>query len=66
MKNIILLIIIFLIIILLKKLFTKPKNTPYTTELVECAHCGLYLPKNKAIKSKNKYFCSKQHQKNAL
>lgn len=30
-------------------------------DMVNCAHCGVYLPKSEAISSQQKYFCSHEH-----
>jgi uncharacterized protein len=28
---------------------------------VQCAHCGLHLPREEALQSGNRYFCSQAH-----
>jgi len=33
-----------------------------TVESVECAHCGLRLPRDEAIRQGDDYFCSREHQ----
>ncbi|PSJ16674.1 PP0621 family protein [Nitrosomonas supralitoralis] len=30
-------------------------------DTVNCAHCGIYLPKSEAISYQNKYFCCQEH-----
>jgi uncharacterized protein len=30
-------------------------------DMVNCAQCGVYLPKSEAISSHKKYFCSHEH-----
>jgi len=30
-------------------------------EMVRCSHCGLHIPEQEALKSDNKYYCSKEH-----
>jgi uncharacterized protein len=35
---------------------TQPQN------MVRCAHCGLHLPENEAIHSRNAVYCSDAHR----
>lgn len=32
-------------------------------ELVQCAHCNLFVPQSEAIKDKEQFFCSEEHHK---
>ncbi|MBW9264773.1 MAG: NADH dehydrogenase subunit 4 [Candidatus Thiodiazotropha sp. (ex. Lucinisca nassula)] len=36
-----------------------------SVDSVQCAYCGLHLPKNEAVCSADVYYCSKAHQKAA-
>ena len=41
------------------------RQTPTTAKSVhsvQCAYCGLHLPKDEAIQSAGLYFCSREHQ----
>ena len=38
----------------------RPKDR--VENMVECAHCGLHLPENEAIRDGEQFFCSKQHR----
>jgi uncharacterized protein len=31
-------------------------------QMVNCGHCGLYLPKNEAIAGGDKFFCCAEHR----
>ncbi|MCG7984344.1 MAG: hypothetical protein JAY90_16540 [Candidatus Thiodiazotropha lotti] len=33
-----------------------------SVESVECAHCGLHLPKTEAVAKNGVYYCSKEHR----
>lgn len=40
-----------------------PHRPPRVTNMVACAHCGLHLPENEAIRiSSKEYYCCKEHQ----
>jgi len=42
----------------------KPKTSSKSSEnTVQCLECKTYVPHSGAISSKDKYFCSKQHQR---
>jgi uncharacterized protein len=32
-------------------------------QMVNCAHCGLYLPQSEAIREGDKFFCCKEHRR---
>ena len=32
-------------------------------QMVNCAHCGLYLPQGEAIREGNRFFCSAEHRR---
>ncbi|MCU7919834.1 MAG: hypothetical protein KZQ95_15970 [Candidatus Thiodiazotropha sp. (ex Epidulcina cf. delphinae)] len=36
-----------------------------SVESVQCAYCGLHLPKNEAVRDNERYFCNKAHLKAA-
>ncbi len=35
---------------------------PQTEDMVDCAHCGVHLPRGEGIVSGPRYFCSKEHE----
>ncbi len=45
-----------------RKLKQNSSDT-HLDELVECANCGIYFSKKKAIQYKNLFFCSKKCKK---
>ncbi|MCU7905336.1 MAG: hypothetical protein KZQ76_05645 [Candidatus Thiodiazotropha sp. (ex Epidulcina cf. delphinae)] len=36
-----------------------------SVDSVQCAYCGLHLPKNEAVRDNERYFCNKAHLKAA-
>ncbi|MDH5446376.1 MAG: PP0621 family protein [Gammaproteobacteria bacterium] len=39
----------------------RQKSTSELESIVPCHHCGLHIPKNEALESDNKYYCSQEH-----
>ena len=57
--------IIYFMFIKQKPLASKPskkqkKKDDAIDEMVECAHCGVYVTLNEAILSNGKYYCSRE------
>lgn len=36
---------------------------PQTEDMVDCAHCGVHLPRGEGIVSGSRYFCSVEHER---
>lgn len=36
---------------------------PQTEDMVDCAHCGVHLPRGEGIVSGSRYFCSAEHER---
>lgn len=36
---------------------------PRTEDMVDCAHCGVHLPRGEVIESGTRYFCSAEHER---
>lgn len=34
-------------------------------DMVECAHCGVHLPRDEALTEKNRFYCSAEHREKA-
>lgn len=48
--------------------FKQPTSRPATPEpdstpMVRCAHCGVHLPKDKALTAGERWFCSDEHRR---
>lgn len=39
------------------------KSQRYEGKMVRCEHCGVYLPEQEAICSKDRFFCCSDHRK---
>lgn len=56
---------IWLAIVIIRQLITRPaKQVARRTvsgDMVRCAHCGLHLPKEEALREGDAYFCSQEH-----
>jgi uncharacterized protein len=35
---------------------------PQTEDMVNCAHCGVHLPRGEGIAAGSRYFCSVEHE----
>jgi uncharacterized protein len=46
---------------LLRKIRQEESPQLNAEKMVKCAHCGLHILENEAIKSGQQYFCSQQH-----
>ena len=59
---------IVVVILLAKRLLSssKPGQPPARPQsgkdMVRCAHCGLHLPANEAIRGDGKTYCSEEHR----
>ena len=38
---------------------------PAPEQMVNCSHCGLYLPQNEALVEGDKFFCCAEHRRRA-
>lgn len=38
---------------------------PASEQMVNCSHCGLYLPQNEAIADGDRFFCCAEHRRRA-
>jgi uncharacterized protein len=41
---------------------TQRPPEPQAEDMVDCAHCGVHLPRGEGIMSGPRYFCSKEHE----
>lgn len=42
----------------------RPRDVP-PEKMVNCAHCGLYLPEKEAVSEDGKFYCCAQHRRPA-
>jgi uncharacterized protein len=48
-------------LIRVKRLKPQAKHPPSTVDSVQCAYCGLHLPKHEALHHGEHYFCNQEH-----
>ena len=41
----------------------QPPAESKTEDMVNCAHCGVHLPRGEGIVSGTRYFCSAEHER---
>ncbi len=41
----------------------QPPVEPKTEDMVNCAHCGVHLPRGEGVVSGSSYFCSAEHER---
>lgn len=58
------LVIIYLLVkrLIGSKLATQNKTPSPSKNMLQCAECGTFIPKNEAIIESEQSFCCKQHQ----
>ena len=39
----------------------RPPPAPAAEDMVQCAHCGVHLPRSESRAANEKYFCSDEH-----
>ena len=44
---------------------SRPAGTAPVTEIIPCAHCGVHIPKSRALFSKDKAYCCEEHRRAA-
>lgn len=67
MRYLFLLILVVAGIYLFRTLSKRPPADPRPPEtaggnMVRCAHCGVYLPEDEAIRSGDRFYCSAEHR----
>ena len=39
----------------------KPERRQLSGQMVQCRHCGMYVPEAEAIRSQDQWYCSREH-----
>ena len=73
MGRIVLIVLIVLVVIFLVRGFGRsrehggargePKRPARDERMVQCSHCGVYIPEAAAVESGGAYFCSDEHRR---
>jgi uncharacterized protein len=68
-RTLIILIAIALVFIAVRGLWrsSRPagRRGQHAARMVQCAHCGIYVPEHEALASGGRYYCSDEHRKDA-
>ena len=60
-----LLLLIALAVAAVRRLLLPPtdrRGSPSTQRLVQCAHCGVYVTEDSAVRDGGRSYCSEQHR----
>jgi len=44
-----------------KSMFSSASKPPEVEKLIQCAVCQTFIPKSKAVKKKDDYYCCEEH-----
>ena len=67
MRMLLILIALAIIVLVVKRLWFSPKVDTRTRrqlsgQMVQCHHCGMYLPEPEALRGGDHWFCSIKHR----
>ncbi|HYQ70941.1 MAG TPA: PP0621 family protein [Gammaproteobacteria bacterium] len=69
LRALVILIAVALIVMAVRGLWrssrTADSRGEKTARMVQCAHCGVYIPENEAHTSEGRFYCSADHLKDA-
>lgn len=55
-------LVVWILIRLAKGSGTKKKPVQQMDDMVRCAHCGTFVPRNEATRHNDRYYCSTAHR----
>ena len=65
MRTLVIIIILVLIVMIAKRIWQKPRpparRSQTNEQMVQCAHCGIYIPEREALQRAGHYYCSQAH-----
>jgi uncharacterized protein len=65
MRTLLILIALAVIVMVGKRLW-QPRRPPprhtLTGRMVQCAHCGIFIPEHEAIRHAGRWFCTVEHR----
>ena len=66
MRNLLILIAVVIIILAVRRLLANPGrgNRPQikSGQMVQCAHCGMFVPETEALSRNGRHYCSAAHR----
>jgi uncharacterized protein len=65
MRTLVIIIVVALIVMIAKRLLQKPhtpaRRVQKNEHMVQCTHCGIYIPEQEALQRAGRYYCSQTH-----
>lgn len=65
MRTLVIIIVLVLIVMIAKRMWQKPRpparRIRENEQMVQCAHCGIYIPEQEALQRAGQYYCSQAH-----
>ncbi len=55
-------LVVWILLRLARSSGTKKKPLRQVDDMVRCAHCSVFVPRNEAIQEGDRYYCSTQHR----
>jgi len=66
MRTLLILIALAIIVVAGKRLWLQQHRPPprhtLTDRMVQCAHCGIFVPEHEAIRHAGRWFCTAEHR----
>jgi uncharacterized protein len=66
MRTLLILIAVIIVVLTVKRLFSAPrpeKNLQtHSGKMLQCAHCGMYVPETEALSHRGRDYCSAAHR----
>ena len=67
MRVLLIFIALAVIAMVIRQLWLRPRagkqqRRQLSGQMVQCKHCGMYLPENEAIRSREQWYCSREHR----
>lgn len=66
MRMLLILIALAIIVLVIKRLWLQPRadsqqRRHLSGQMVQCQHCGIYVPEQEAVQHEDQWYCSQEH-----
>ena len=67
MRILLIFLALAIIVLVVKRLWSQSRSEDkprrqLTGRMVQCSHCGVYLPEQEALRDRDLWYCSKEHR----
>lgn len=67
MRMLLIFVALAIIAVIVKRLWLRPrtgtqKSRRLAGQMVQCKHCGIYIPEAEAVRSSEHWYCSTEHR----